>query len=75
LPHVVLPRPPEWLIEFPLPQIPGLAANDIRTVPLLTRPTWLAMLCAGATTAAAARAARTATADPASDVIRSPFIG
>ena len=43
--HVVLPRPLLCLIELPLPQIPGLAAKDIRIVPFATRATLLAMLC------------------------------
>jgi hypothetical protein len=47
-PHVVLPRPLSCRLELPLPQIPGLAAKDMRTVPFETRATLLAMLCAGA---------------------------
>ena len=49
--------------------IPGFAVNDIRTLPLETRATLLAILCAGATDAAPARAARTTAVVPASDVI------
>jgi hypothetical protein len=64
-----------YLIELPLPQIPGLAVKDIRTVPFETRATLLAMLCAGAIAAAAARAARTIAVVLASDVIRRLFIG
>jgi hypothetical protein len=61
-------------MEFPLPQIPGFAVNDIRTLPFETRATLLAILCAGATDAAPARAARTTAVVPASDVILSVFI-
>ena len=43
-PQAVRPRPPTCQIEFPLPQIPGLAANDIRTVPFLTLATLATML-------------------------------
>jgi len=42
---------------LPLPQIPGFTVYDMRMVPLLTRATLLAMLCAGATLATV-RAAR-----------------
>jgi hypothetical protein len=53
-------RPPlELRIEFPLPQMPGLAAKLIRTVPLETRATLLAMLWPRATLVAPAIAART----------------
>jgi hypothetical protein len=62
------------MIELPLPQIPGFAANVIRTVPFETRATLLAMLCAGATIATPARAARTTAVVPASDFIWSLFI-
>jgi hypothetical protein len=64
----------ECQIEFPLPQIPGLAANVMRTVPFETRATLPAMLCADATDATPARAARTAAVVPTSDVIRNVFI-
>jgi hypothetical protein len=67
------PRPPLCQIEFPLPQIPGLALNDIRTVPLETRATLLAMLCAEATVAPA-RAAKAITATFATEVLRCVFI-
>jgi hypothetical protein len=73
-PHVVLPLPFECQMELPLPQIPGFAANDMRTVPFETRATLLAMLCPGATDATPARAARTKAVVPASDVIRNVFI-
>jgi hypothetical protein len=52
----------------PLPQIPGFTLNDMRTVPLFTRATLLAMLCAGST-AATVRAARTIPPVLATDVI------
>jgi hypothetical protein len=58
-------------MELPLPQIPGLAAKVMRTVPLETRATLLAMLCAAAPVASATRAARTTAVVPAIDVIRS----
>jgi hypothetical protein len=61
-------------MELPLPQIPGLAANVMRTVPFETRATLLAMLCAGTTVATPASAARTTAALPASDVVRMVFI-
>src|ERR1700730_14425701 len=67
-PHVVLPRPLECQIELPLPQIPGLAANVMRTVPFETRATLLAMLWPGATGAAPARAARAPAVVTASDI-------
>ncbi len=72
-PHVVRPLPPTCQIELPLPHIPGLTLNDMRTVPLLTRATLLAILWARATPAVAARAARTATV-LATDVIPGVFI-
>jgi len=62
------------MMELPLPQIPGFAANVMRTVPFETRATLLAMLCAGATAATPARAARTTAVVPTSDVIRNVFI-
>jgi hypothetical protein len=61
-------------MEFPLPQIPGLAAKVMRTVPFETRATLLAMLCPIAPCATEARAARTTAVVPASDVIRSLVI-
>src|ERR1700730_13830648 len=73
-PHVVLPRPLECQIELPLPQIPGLAANVMRTVPFETRATLLAMLGPDATEAAPVIAARTTAVVPARDFIRSAFI-
>jgi hypothetical protein len=74
LPHVVLPLPFECEIELPLPQISGLAANVMRTVPFETRATLLAILCAGAASTAPARAARTTAVFPASDMILNVFI-
>jgi len=74
-PHVVLPLPFECEIELPLPQISGLAANVMRTVPFETRATLLAILCARAGSTAPARAARTTAVVPASDVILNVFIG
>jgi hypothetical protein len=73
-PHVVLPLPFECEIELPLPQISGLAANVMRTVPFETRATLLAIVCAGAVSTAPARAARTTAVVPASDVILNVFI-
>jgi hypothetical protein len=61
-------------MEFPLPQIPGLAANVMRTVPLVTRATWLAMLCAIALCANEARAAMTTAVVPATELSRIVFI-
>jgi hypothetical protein len=49
--------------------MPGLTLNDMRTVPLLTRATLLAMLCAGAV-AAAARAAKAITPAFATEILR-----
>src|ERR1700730_11901934 len=67
-PHVVLPRPLECQIELPLPQIPGLAANVMRTVPFETRATLLAMLWPDAAYAVPARAARAPAVVTASDI-------
>ena len=60
---------------FPLPQIPGFAANVMRTVPFETRAILLAMLCAIAPRAADISAARTSAVVPASDIIRSFVTG
>jgi hypothetical protein len=70
LPQFVLPRPFSWRIEFPLPQIPGFAANAMRTVPFATRATLLAMLCPVPVCGSDASAARTARAVLAIDVMR-----
>src|SRR6476620_4618840 len=73
-PQVVRPRPPLLCqMELPLPQIPGFALNDIRTVPLETCATLLAMLCAE-DTVAPARAAKAMTAAFATEVVRWAFI-
>jgi hypothetical protein len=75
LPQVVRPRPrPPLCQELPLPQTPGFAVNDIRTVPLDTRATLLAMLCAEATVAPA-RAAKAMTAAFATEVVLIGLIG
>jgi hypothetical protein len=60
-------------MEFPLPQIPGLAAKLIRTVPFETRATLLAMLWALVSCATPARAVRM-TAILTSGVMESVFI-
>jgi hypothetical protein len=57
-------------MELPLPQIPGFAANVMRTVPFATRATLLAMLCAVPVFGSERTAARTARAVPAIDVTR-----
>jgi hypothetical protein len=72
--HVVRPRPrPPYQIEVPLPQIPGRALNDIRTLPFETRATLLAMLCAEATVAPA-RAAKAITDAFATEVLNQVLI-
>jgi hypothetical protein len=45
-PQLFLCAPPSRQTEFPLPQIPGFAAKDIRMVPFVTPATLLAILCA-----------------------------